>query len=264
MVGALSLSVGVTSEAIASKIMVRTSVAKLLSKDSKPSAETSLSYGNITAFYYPLALTSILGLGVHPMVTFFLGKSFMAIESLAVMPVVSSLVFIFRSLGLSYQEACIALFGDRNEGLKMLRNFAVLLGIGISGGLMLVAFTQISFLWFKGVSGLSLQLTQFSILPTRILVLLPALTVLLSFQRSFLVINKKTRPITLATSIEVFGILILLFFTIKIFGMIGAIAAAISLVSGRFFANCYLFVPISKILRNHKHNPNTQQISRGV
>jgi hypothetical protein len=35
----------------------------------------------------------------------------MAIESLAVLPVVSSLVFIFRSPGLSYQEVNIALIG---------------------------------------------------------------------------------------------------------------------------------------------------------
>ena len=37
----------------------------------------------------------------------------MAIESFAVMPVVTSFVFIFRALGLSFQEVVIALIGDK-------------------------------------------------------------------------------------------------------------------------------------------------------
>jgi hypothetical protein len=64
-----------------------------------------------------------LTLGVHPVVTFFIGKSRFAIESLAVLPVVNSLVFIFRGLGLSYQEVGVALLGERYEEYTPLRNF---------------------------------------------------------------------------------------------------------------------------------------------
>ena len=40
------------------------------------------------------------------------GKSRDAVESLAVMPVLYGLTFVFRALGLSYQEVAIALIGD--------------------------------------------------------------------------------------------------------------------------------------------------------
>lgn len=249
LVGALSLSMGVTAEAVASRIMAGASVKHLLEKYTDESKEKPLSYKYITAFYYPLALTSILGLGIHPMVTFFMGQSRMAIESLAVLPVINSLVFIFRSMGISFQEVGIALLGERNEGYKKLRDFAALLGCCVTTVLALVAFTPISFLWFHSVSGLSLELTRFSILPTRILTIIPGLMVLLSFQRALLVNNKKTKPITIATAIEVLTIIFLLIFTTRFIGMIGVIGAALSLISGRLMANSYLFVPYFGVLK---------------
>lgn len=249
LVGALALSAGVIAEAIASRIMVHASVKRLSLKHLTDSKEKPLSLGFITSFYFPLALTSILGLGVQPMLIFFLGHSRMAIESLAVLPVINSLVFIFRSMGLSFQEVSIALLGENNKGYKPLRNFATFLGLGVVGGLALVAFTPFSFLWFRTISGLSLELTQFAILPTKILVLLPGLMVLLSFQRSLFVNNKITKPITIATAIEVLAIIVLLFIFIELFGMIGVIAAAISLIFGRLLANSYLFVPFFRVLK---------------
>jgi hypothetical protein len=248
MVGTLSLSIAVSAEAIASRIMAHQSVKQFMSEGQNSVAENPLSYRFITKFYYPLALTSMLGLGIHPMVTFFMGQSRMPIESLAVLPVINSLVFLFRSLGLSYQEVGIALIGEKNENFKMLRNFAVFLGIAVVVALSLITFTPLSYIWFHKVSGLSLELTQFSRLPAQILTILPALTVLISFQRALLVKNERTTPITIATSIEVVTIFAILFVAIAVFNPIGAIAAAIALVIGRLSANTYLFIPCKNAL----------------
>ena len=106
LVGTLSLSLSVTAEAVAVRLMSQHTVKRFLSKDSYIQESKRLSYRYITKFYYPLALTSILSLGVHPLVTFFMGQSRMPIESLAALPVINSLVFIFRSMGLSFQEFC--------------------------------------------------------------------------------------------------------------------------------------------------------------
>jgi hypothetical protein len=247
-VGTLSLSLAVSAEAIASRIMAHRSVKQLMGEDQDTQMETPLSYRFITKFYYPLALTSLLGLGVHPMVTFFMGQSRMPIESLAVLPVINSLVFLFRSMGLSYQEVGIALMGEKNKNFKMLRNFAIYLGIGVVLALSLITFTPLSYIWFHKVSGLSIELTQFARLPAQILTILPALTVLISFQRALLVKNERTTPITIATSIEVVAIFTILFVAIAVFNPIGAIAAAIALVIGRLSANTYLLIPCKKAL----------------
>jgi O-antigen/teichoic acid export membrane protein len=71
--------------------------------------------------------------------------------------------------------------------------------------------------------------------------------VLISLQRALLINNKKTKPITIASSIEVISIFIILFVSIVAFNLIGAIAAFAALIVGRLFANGYLVWPCLKI-----------------
>jgi len=179
----------------------------------------------------------------------------MALESLAVLPVVNSLVFIFRSMGLSFQEVGIALLGEKDENLTALKKFALRLGMFASGSLMLVAFTPLSLLWFEKVSGLGPELASFSLWPTRILVLLPALTVLLSFFRAYLVRHHATKPITMATGIEVGVIICVLLVTIHGFNFIGIIAAAMAMILGRSLADVYLIYPVMKVKEAFRVKP---------
>jgi Na+-driven multidrug efflux pump len=241
LIGGLALGISVSAEALATRAMADSSVKKFRGLNRNPLPSEILTYRFISSFYYPLALTSILALGVHPMVTFFLGKSRMSLESLAVMPVIISLVFIFRSLGLSYQEVAIALLGDHGRNLERLRRFAGLLALCVSGGLALIAFTPASIIWFQKISGLSPSLAEFAILPTRILVLIPALSVILSMQRGILVASQKTKPITFATLIEVICIFGVLAVTLRGLDLVGVVGAATALICGRSMANLYLF-----------------------
>ncbi len=250
VLGAIALSSAVTFEALAGRLMARRSVNYFLNKQSEFPNEEKLNYREIINFYYPLALTSILGLGVHPMVTFFMGQSRMALESLAVFPVIYSLVFVFRGIGLSYQEVGIALMGKGNENYRLLRNFALFLGLTLVSVLALISITPLSSIWYHVVSGLSLELTQFAILPTQILTIIPGLTVLLSFQRSLLVVHKRTKHVTIATLMEVSTILTVLLITIKFLNFIGVIAAAIAFIIGRSMANSYLFGPYFSVLKS--------------
>jgi O-antigen/teichoic acid export membrane protein len=244
IVGASALSIAVIAEAIASRFMTSGVIKKI--SLIPPLDENRLTYKEIYKFYYPLALMSLLSLGVQPFVTFFVVQSRMAIESLAVLPVITSFVFIFRALGLSYQEVIIAKIGDDKSGYVQLRNFALILGGLLSFTLMLIAFTPLANIWFMDVSGLSKMLAKFAGTPLKIMAIIPALTVLISFQRSILVNNKNTGPITWGTAIEFVMILIVLFLSINIFSLVGAIAATISIVIGRAAANIYLIPHVNK------------------
>lgn len=249
VVGASALSAAVVSESIASRFMTVAVVKEI--KESKFISDDRLSYTGIIKFYYPLALTSVMALGVHPIVTFFLGQSRMPLESLAVMPVVNSLVFIFRSIGLSYQEVGIALIGKRAEGYKLLRNFAFMGGISAASVLIIIAVTPLSYIWLYDVSGLSIELTNFATLPIIIMAVMPALTFLISFQRAVLVHERNTKQITYATIIEVSGIVITLFTMIYFFNTVGAVAATASYILGRIAANVFLMFPYSKAVRKY-------------
>lgn len=237
-VGAGAMSLAVLFEAIATRMMASGTLKVLLRTEDSENGHMGLR--SITRFYYPLALTSILSLGVHPFVTFFLGRSYMAVESLAVLPVVSSLVFIFRSMGLSYQEVNIALIGGRKQNYGLLRNFAVYLGIIVSVLVTLLAFTPLADLWFINISGLTKELADLSYLPLQIMILLPALTVLLNFQRSLLVINGTTGPISKATAVELISIIIVLLVCVVFLNLTGVVAAAIAFTIGKCMSTLYL------------------------
>ncbi|MBZ0178162.1 MAG: hypothetical protein K8F36_02640 [Melioribacteraceae bacterium] len=244
IVGTASLSAGVIAEAVSTKFMTA-SILKKIPVEGQ-SVETDLTYKEIFNFYYPLALTALISLGVHPIVTFFIGKSYMAIESLAVLPVLNSLVFIFRSLGLSYQEVGIALMGEKMENYKSLRNFAIGGGAFVFVGMMLIANTPAADFWFRSVSGLTNELAEFASLPLRIYAFIPVLTFYISFQRAILVYARKTQPITFATTIEVGVIILILFVVTKNWQIAGVIAATIGFVFGRTAANLYLISPFRK------------------
>lgn len=246
-VGAAALAAGVSAEAVASRIMARGTVRHLL--ESSSDAGRALSYGRIARFYYPLALTSLIGLAVQPMVTFFLSRAPAPLESLAVFPVVVALSFIFRAMGLSFQEVAIALMGQRYEHLRALWRFALGLGIAASVALALVALTPISRFWYETVSGLAPELARFAILPTIIIIPIPLLSVILSFQRAILMVGHTTRPVTWATAIEVAGIAVLFPLLGWKLGVVGVTAATIAFMVGRLAGNLSLVRPCVRAMR---------------
>ena len=253
IIGASALSAGVTAEAAASRFMASPILKKMKSEPSPDNIR--LNHKEIFNFYYPLALTSMITLGVQPFVTFFMGQSRMALESLAVLPVLTSFVFIFRSLGLSYQEVVIALLGENRENYKILRKFAFILSIGLVSVLLIIAFSPLAYIWFNEVSGLSIELTMFSIVPLKIMAILPMLTVLISFQRALLVDARKTKHITFATIIEFSGIVIILIIALKLLSVVGVIGATAAFVFGRIAANIYLARPALNIIRKVEKEP---------
>ena len=244
-VGAAAMSLAVFSEAVATRIMAASTVKMLVNKEDTENGHLNLR--SISRFYYPLALTSLLSLGVHPFVTFFLGRSNMAVESLAVLPVVNSLVFVFRSLGLSYQEVNIALIGKQRQNFRLLRNYAVFLGVIVTVFITLIAFTPLADLWFIKIFALSKELADLSYLPLQIMVLLPALTVLLNFQRSLLVIQGTTGPISVATAVELTGIIGVLLVCVVFLDMVGVVGASLAFVIGKGMSTLYL-MPRQKAL----------------
>lgn len=250
-VGAAALSTGVSAEAAMSYLLARRIVRDLLSgrQVEELTDTTGLSYTAIGRFYTPLALTAFLGLGIQPIVTFFLAYSRSALDSLAVLPVMNALIFIFRAPGLAFQEVAIALLGHDLQGYDPLRRFAFIMGSAVVLMVGIIAWTPLSTLWYSHVSGLSSELTAFAVPPTRIMAIMPALTLLIAFQRALLVHSKTTRPVTWASLLEVSCVVVILTVCIFLLDLTGVIAAALALLFGRLCANTALGVSISRVSR---------------
>jgi hypothetical protein len=237
-VGALSLALGVVAEAGASRWMARHVVTRLMSE---PAGESPpLSMRDIARFYVPLALTSLLAIVVNPLVTFFIGRSRSPIESLAVLPVVTGFIFIFRSGAIAYQEVAVALTGRDGSRERVIARVAA--GLAAVSGVVLcgILFTPLGHAWFTRVSGLSPELAAFAAWPARILALVPALDYLLSLQRARLVLARRTQVITAATAVEGTVIGSVLVVGVGWLSLIGAAAAAAAILLGRLSGNAFL------------------------
>ena len=250
MIGACALSAGVITEAIATRLMVGKLLVSFFDMNSEN--KKNITQKEILKFYYPLALTSFISLGVHPIVTFFMGQSRMSLESLAVLPVLHGLVFIFRSFGLSYQEVGIALIKSQKEYVK-LRNFAYGMAVAVFTALGLIALTPLSMIWLIEVAGLTPKLAEFARIPLIIYSFFPITTVWINFQRSVLVNTRHTEPITMATILEVLGIILVLIIFINYLSIVGAVAAVSAYTFGRLAANLYLIKPFRKCVRKIPH-----------
>lgn len=235
LVGALALLTGVVCEAFASRWMARHIVQSIVASDVVAEG-TLLRQREIARFYFPLALTSILSMALGPLVTFGLGRGRFPIESLAVWPVVSSMVFLFRSGGVAFQEVGIALDARREVGRT-----ALFLGTLASLALALVALTPLEVFWFERLSGLSPELAAFAVWPVRILLLFPLLEYVVSFQRARWILEHRTRVVSVATAIETITLAVALLAALRSPTVTGATAGAIAMIAGRIAASAYLF-----------------------
>jgi O-antigen/teichoic acid export membrane protein len=178
-------------------------------------------------------MTSVIALASQPVITFFMGRAPRPLESLAVLPVLNGLTFIFRALALSYQEVAIALCGDRGEHFAKIRQVAQGLFLGVIGCLGVIAWTPLGPYWLEHIQGLDAELAQFALVPLRIYAFLPALSVVQSFQRAMLVHGRRTGPMGWATAVELGSLALALAVLIGGLETVGAIAAAIGTLVGR-------------------------------
>lgn len=244
--GTAALSAGVIMEALASRFMSLKETSKILNKKEN---SCDLKYSYIISFYIPLALTSFVSMSIKPTVTFFMGYADKSLESLAVLPVLNSMIFIFSAVGLSYQEVALSLMGKNHHNYIKLRNFMMFLVAGVTIFSVILMFSPVSHFYFKTFSGLSDELSEFISLPAKISFLLPALSVFLSFQRSFMVNEHKTYAISHSTFIELSGIIIVLLLSIFVIQLPGAVGAATAYFVGRVASNSYLYSKMNSILK---------------
>jgi hypothetical protein len=232
-VGAGALGAGVLAEGAASWAMARPTVRRLRRMtDEECAFGRGLTQSKVLRFYSPLALTSFLSFFINPLTTFFLARGRFPLESLAVLPVVVGLAFVFRTAGIAMQEVVIALVGDSGENRRPLARFTLKLGVLSTAGLAVVVFTPLAQAWYGTVSGLAPDLAAFALLPGGLLVLLPFLESVLAYERGVLVSSHRTAPISVAVALQLavtaaaFALMVLGFKTV------GAVAVGPALTAG--------------------------------
>ena len=142
IVAASAVALSVVAEAAYVGVVVKPVINNQLKLE--PPVEDPLTLPSFLSFYIPLAMTSLLMLLALPIGSAALGRMPLSLASLAVWPVISGLVFMFRSLGVAYNEVVVALI-DKVGSSPDLRKFALRLAFFTSLTLK-VPFTFFTFL----------------------------------------------------------------------------------------------------------------------
>jgi hypothetical protein len=198
IVASAALASGVICEALYAGWVVRPVVAGEL-KQASP-VEPALTWHAFFAFYIPLAMTSLITLLANPIGSAALSRMPEPLISLAVWPVVTGVLFMFRSLGVAFNEVVVALL-DEPHSSHNLRIFANWL-IGTStAALALVAFTPLARLYFDQIAALQPDLVKLAQIGLWFTLPLPALSVLQSWYQGAILWGRRTRAITEAVGI---------------------------------------------------------------
>lgn len=240
--GAVALSAAVLCEGLFIYFISRPVVARLLAAEggSEIDATNYISYKQVFSFYTPLAMTSLIALASQPMITFFVGYTRSSVESLAVLPVLNSFIFLFKCIGISYQEVCIALMGNKRQGFAALHSFALKIASFFILILFVIAFTPLGDLWFNKIAGLDGPLLLLTELPLKIMVFLPGISVMFCWQRAVAIYSKSTKIVTKATIYEVSAMSVVMLISVYANAWNGVIAAAMALTVGRIVSFIYM------------------------
>lgn len=193
VVASSAVAVGVVAEAIYAGLRARPIIRQQLRLT--PRAETPLTLRAFLAFYIPLAMTSLISLLVQPIGSATMSRLPRALDSLAVWPVLSGLLFVLRSGGIAYKEAVISLLDEPNAR-RNLRRFTAMLTMGGTALLVLIAVTPLARLWFGNVMALSPTLLKLGQHGLILGLFFPAIATLDSWFQGRLMHRRHTRSIT--------------------------------------------------------------------
>ncbi len=213
--GGLSLSVGIAVSFLVTWLCVRP-VVKNLPSAMDQSDKSIMSWKDILGFYIPLALTSVINLGVRPVLQMGLARGVLPLESMAVWPVFAGYMFLFHSLALASQEVVIARL-DSPESQRQIIRFSIILASVLSIASILAFSTPFWKIWYSGISGLEDSLTSLSHFPTILISPMIPLSVFISLCHGALIRQRRTREVTCSIAINITVLISIMLAGIAIF-----------------------------------------------
>ena len=198
VVATSAVAAGVISEAIFIGIKTKPVLEKQLR--TQPEISPPLTKSFFLKYYIPLALTSLITLASQPIISAALSRMPKPLDSLAIWPVLSGLLFLFRSAGIAYNEVVVTLLDSPNSYLK-LRKFALILTASTTLLLLIIVIAPLSTFYFREISALPAPLIELANIALWFSLLIPGSNALQSWYQGILLQSGKTNGIPEAVGV---------------------------------------------------------------
>lgn len=249
VIGTLAISLAVLAESFFVGVITKPVLEARL-KQAKP-VHPPLTMRDFRSFYAPLAMTSLLNHIAMPIISAGISRMPRALDSLAVLPVISGMTFMLRSLGFAYNEVVVALL-DEPGSYRNLRRFAIYLGSATAAGLLLVAATPLAGLYMRHFAGLAPHLAGLATSAIWISVITPALNTAMSWFQGALVQSRRTRGITESVGIYLLAAGLVMILGVRHGAITGIYVGMAGMVVGMLLQNvwlCHRSVPARRAVR---------------
>jgi len=236
-VGCAGLTAGVVAEWLAVRFMARKHIRQVAHRQS---SGEPLSQRAFWKFYYPLIITAFISLGTEPIVTFFLGRSVASVDSLAVLPVIGTFIFVFASFSLALQDATVALLGAGAAAHGKVGRFTLGITAVLAFLIGALAYTPFVDIWLTAVAGLTTELAAFARVPLRIAAPIPVISMLFCYLVAANIHRHRTKRVTLASIAEGLTIVATAWLGLITTEQPGALIMTTALLLGRLVSTGYL------------------------
>lgn len=187
-----SLSISVICEAVYNGIEENRAVRESLSKDKL--TEPLISWNELIAFVTPLILTAFVNNIWQFIGSAAVSRMIEPVVSLAVWPVMSSLLTLIKCFGNAINETALALLPA--AGMRpYLKRFTLYVSAFCFGLFLIFALPPANQWWFATVSSLAPDLVRVSKKAFPLVALLPLMTSAQNYCQAELVYGKRTRPV---------------------------------------------------------------------
>jgi hypothetical protein len=206
LLAGLAQGLGVTLEAAYAGLRVRKIMPEI---KAAPPSEKQLTLKRFVRFYFPLALTSSLWLLWQPVISGAVSRMPDPLESLAVWSVVTGVLFVFRSGGVAYNEAVVALFEEPNS-FPALRRFARIVSAIISAIVITFVISPLSHFWFTSIANLTPDKVEIAQITIALGIPLGLFSMYISFYQGIMVNQERTGVVAEAVGMFLVGLLAIL------------------------------------------------------
>lgn len=228
IVGAGGIVSGLIADAIFSRLSANSIIKEMLKNDKVHN--NNLDLKSIAKFYFPLSISSIINYISFPIMNFFVTFGSSPIESLAVLPVIISILYLLKSIGISYHEIVVANWnvGNDKENNSIIKGAYILSFASLLISILVICTPFLKTL-LSQICGLNEELTIIATLPLRICFLIPFLSVIIMTIKGKLICLKIVNPITNSTIIELISIVLVMFIGTNLLHYNGALVTAFAL-----------------------------------
>jgi hypothetical protein len=162
-----------------------------------------VSYGDILAFFWPVAVTSAMFAMSRPVMYSFINRTATAVTTVAALRLAFDAAMFFQNPVNQFRHLYTTYGGEDPQGV---RRFMLRVTAGLTAGMVLLAFTPLATVLFRDILGVDGEVLTQAVVALRVLCLVPLTIAVRNIYHGQLMVRRRTTGMAIAATLRVVAI----------------------------------------------------------